>query len=61
MTHDVASQLGVFRGFVTAVLFAAFLVLWVWAWRKARKQDFDSAAALPLQDDDGSVPHGDRS
>jgi cytochrome c oxidase cbb3-type subunit 4 len=61
MTHDVASQLGVFRGFLTAVLFSAFLVLWVWAWRKARKEDFDSAAQLPLQDDDGSIPHGDRS
>ncbi|HEU4601266.1 MAG TPA: cbb3-type cytochrome c oxidase subunit 3 [Steroidobacteraceae bacterium] len=61
MTHEVASQLGLFRGLLTAVLFCAFLVLWVWAWRKARKQDFDSAARLPLQDDDGSIPHGDRS
>ena len=61
MTHDVASQLGVFRGFVTAVLFLAFLVLWIWAWGKARKQDFDAAADLPLQDDDGSIPYGDRS
>jgi|tagenome__1003787_1003787.scaffolds.fasta_scaffold10650810_1 cytochrome c oxidase cbb3-type subunit 4 len=60
MTHDVATQLGWFRGLLTAVLFLAFLVLWAWAWSKGRKQDFDSAAQLPLQDDDGSIPQGER-
>ena len=39
-------------GIVTSVLLVLFIVGWVWAWRPARKADFDAAAQLPLGDDD---------
>ncbi|TBR09846.1 MAG: cbb3-type cytochrome c oxidase subunit 3 [Lysobacter sp.] len=37
-------------GIVTAILLALFLAGWVWAWRPARKPEFDAAARLPLND-----------
>lgn len=39
-------------GIVTTVLLVLFLVGWAWAWRPARKADFDAAAMLPLIEDD---------
>ena len=39
-------------GIVTSVLLVLFIVGWVWAWRPARKADFDAAAQLPLADDE---------
>lgn len=49
------STVGLIRGALTAILCAAFIALWIWAWSKHRKADFDAAAQLPLQDnvDDG--------
>jgi cytochrome c oxidase cbb3-type subunit IV len=44
-------SLGLFRGLLTAVLFVAFIGLWVWAWSKRREADFKDAAMLPLADD----------
>jgi cytochrome c oxidase cbb3-type subunit 4 len=38
-------------GIITAVLLALFVAGWIWAWRPARKADFDAAARLPLEDD----------
>jgi cytochrome c oxidase cbb3-type subunit 4 len=38
-------------GIVTAGLMLLFLTGWVWAWRPARKAEFDAAARMPLQDD----------
>jgi cytochrome c oxidase cbb3-type subunit 4 len=43
--------LGLVRGLLTAILFAAFIALWVWAWSGKRRQDFADAAHLPLQDE----------
>ena len=40
-------------GIVTAVLLALFVAGWVWAWSPRRKGDFDAAARLPLDDNDG--------
>ena len=37
-------------GIVTAVLLVLFIGGWIWAWRPARKADFDAAARLPLED-----------
>lgn len=37
-------------GIVTAILLALFIVGWIWAWRPARKAEFDAAARLPLND-----------
>ena len=40
-----------FRGILTAVIFFAFIGIWVWAWSSRRKADFDESAALPLEED----------
>jgi cytochrome c oxidase cbb3-type subunit 4 len=40
-----------FRGIITAVVFVAFIGIWVWAWSSRRKRDFDKSAALPLEED----------
>ncbi len=39
------------RGILTAVIFFAFVGIWVWAWSSRRKPDFDASAALPLEKD----------
>ena len=39
-------------GIVTAILLALFVAGWVWAWRPARKAEFDAAARLPLNDNE---------
>ncbi len=45
-------DIGVFRGIVTGVLLVLFLWLIAWAWSKRRKEKFDAAARLPLEDKD---------
>jgi cytochrome c oxidase cbb3-type subunit IV len=40
-----------FRGILTAIIFVAFLGIWVWAWSSRRKKDFEASAALPLEED----------
>jgi cytochrome c oxidase cbb3-type subunit IV len=49
MSFDIT--LGLVRGLLTAILFAAFIALWVWAWSSKRRQDFAAAAQLPLEDE----------
>jgi cytochrome c oxidase cbb3-type subunit 4 len=44
-------SLGLLRGMLTAILFAAFIALWVWTWSSKRRQDFAAAAQLPLEED----------
>lgn len=39
-------------GIITIVLLLLFIGCWIWAWRPARKKDFDAAARLPLDDAD---------
>jgi cytochrome c oxidase cbb3-type subunit 4 len=39
-------------GTVTAILLALFVAGWIWAWRPARKAEFDAAAQLPLNDNE---------
>jgi cytochrome c oxidase cbb3-type subunit 4 len=39
-------------GIVTTLLLLAFVGGWIWAWRPARKDDFDAAARMPLEEDD---------
>lgn len=45
------STIGLIRGGLTAILCCAFIALWVWAWSKHRKAEFDAAARLPLEED----------
>jgi cytochrome c oxidase cbb3-type subunit 4 len=39
------------RGAVTIFLFTGFIGMWIWAWSKKRKPEFDEAARLPLEED----------
>ena len=41
---------GVLSGIVTAILIVAFLGGVAWAWSGRRKQDFERAARMPLED-----------
>jgi cytochrome c oxidase cbb3-type subunit 4 len=38
-------------GIITAILLVVFVAGWYWAWRPARKPEFDAAARIPLEDD----------
>jgi cytochrome c oxidase cbb3-type subunit 4 len=52
-------SIGTIRGLLTLAIFAAFIALWVWAWSKNRKNDFELMARLPLESD--GEARGDRS
>jgi len=39
------------RAVTTAVLFAVFVGIVLWAWSSKRRDDFEAAARLPLEDD----------
>ena len=39
------------RGILTAIIFFAFIGIWVWAWSSRRNKDFAASAALPLEED----------
>ena len=43
-------------GIVTLLLIALFLGGWAWAWRPARKGEFEAAARLPLADSIHAAP-----
>jgi cytochrome c oxidase cbb3-type subunit IV len=49
---NIMMDLGTFRGLVTGVLLVLFVWLVVWAWSKSRRADFESAARLPLDEED---------
>ena len=49
MSFDLS--LGTVRGLLTAILFTAFIALWIWAWSRGRRDDFAAAAQSPLEDD----------
>jgi cytochrome c oxidase cbb3-type subunit IV len=51
MSPDTETATGVLRGVVAGVLFAAFLLLWLWAYSARRKPGFEAAARLPLEED----------
>jgi cytochrome c oxidase cbb3-type subunit 4 len=46
-----ALDINTVRGILTAVIFAAFIGIWIWAWSKHSKSAFDASAALPLEQD----------
>ena len=43
--------MGTVRGLITLALLIAFLTLVVWLFVVRRRNDFDEAAQIPLQDD----------
>lgn len=44
-----------FHSLWTVVVFTAFIALILWAWSSKRKDAFDEAARLPLDDESTSV------
>jgi cytochrome c oxidase cbb3-type subunit 4 len=46
---------GTLSGIATGVLIILFIGLCVWAWSARRKAQFDRAARMPLEDDEGSA------
>lgn len=53
--------IGIVRGLLTAVLFAAFIALWFWTWSKKRRAEFEAAALLPLQEEVPATRWGERT
>lgn len=51
--------LGMFRGLLTATLFIAFVALWIWAWSKHRRADFEAASRLPFTDETEGTPRSE--
>lgn len=39
-------------GIITIALVVLFVGGWIWLWRPAHRQTFDSAARIPLHDDE---------
>ena len=43
-------DINVLRAIVTVIGLTLFVALWVWAWSRRRKADFEEAAHLPFAD-----------
>lgn len=43
-------------GIITAVLMVLFIGGTVWVWRPERREEFDAAARLPLENDEENHP-----
>ena len=39
------------RGAALILLIIGFIGLWIWAWSRKRKPEFDQASRMPLEDD----------
>lgn len=48
-------DINVFRGLLTVVLFVLFVALVARTYSRSRKADYQAAARLPLEDNDGRV------
>jgi cytochrome c oxidase cbb3-type subunit 4 len=48
---------GLLQGLGTVIAMLAFIGVVAWAYSRRRKGDFDAAARLPLEEDDGT-PRG---
>ena len=49
-----------FHSWWTVALLVVFIGIVVWAWSGKRKQDFEQAARMPLDDDDEPAPQARR-
>jgi cytochrome c oxidase cbb3-type subunit IV len=47
----MANLLPTLRGILTGILIVLFSGIVIWAWSAARRQAFDAAARLPLEED----------
>ncbi len=46
-------DLGTLRGLATAVALLAFIAVAAWAYSRRRRDTFESAARMPLEEDNG--------
>jgi cytochrome c oxidase cbb3-type subunit 4 len=44
---------GILSGLFTALLILVFIGIGIWAWSARRKESFEQAARLPLEEDSG--------
>jgi cytochrome c oxidase cbb3-type subunit 4 len=44
-------MIGIARGVITLVLMLLFIALALWAWSSRRKEEFESMARMPLEED----------
>jgi cytochrome c oxidase cbb3-type subunit 4 len=44
-------EIGLVRGVITVTLLVLFIGLWVYSWSKKRKNEYEAASQLPLEDD----------
>ncbi|KPK19317.1 MAG: hypothetical protein AMJ67_05650 [Betaproteobacteria bacterium SG8_41] len=51
-------DLALARSIVTVAAFVTFIGIVVWAWSGARRERFEAAAKLPLEDDEPQRPRG---
>lgn len=52
---------GHFIGVFIVVMMIGFIGIWIWAWARYHKPDFDRMARLPMQDDAGPTAGTDQS
>ena len=43
--------LNLLRGIATILAMSAFIAVFLWSWSRRRRETFDAAARLPLEDD----------
>ena len=43
-------------GALIVLMMLVFIAVWIWAWSPHHKDDFDSLARLPLDDEEDSRP-----
>lgn len=46
----------VYQGVMLILMLIAFIGIWVWAWSHKRKEVFDQASRLPLEEDEDAGP-----
>ena len=51
---------GTLSGIFTAILIVLFALIVAWAWSSARRNAFEAAARLPLEEDDATGSQGRR-
>jgi len=44
------------RAAITVAAFLTFLAIVAWAWSSRRREDFEAAARLPLDEEDDATP-----
>ncbi|KAA9132577.1 cbb3-type cytochrome c oxidase subunit 3 [Marinihelvus fidelis] len=49
-------DINILRGILLVLLIIGFVGLFAWAWSRERVPEFEQAARLPLDDDDGRMP-----